>query len=444
KPFFICFGITTFLFMFDRLSELMNTILEKQLDPLTIINLFALSLPFILALTVPMSVIYASIYAFGRMSVDNELTAAKATGIDIFKLTRLTMVFMIVMSFGMAYFNDFVLPESNHLLKRVLLKVAYKEPITAINPETFTTMNNLTIYAKDRTDEALHDILIYNLDNLRFPQTITAKKGEMYIDPHTDQLKVILHDGIIYERDIAEPFKFQVSKFGEYTFYREGLGFGSEDVTTDYRGDREKTSIQMREQIADKKAEIERLELERQTNHKKIQEMNIPEGKTDRAALSHLSQAEYDQYRQLQLMSNLRLSQKEELEKHIRIMTLEIHKKYSLAIACFILLMVGLPIGTMTKTGAMGSAFIFTSIIAVSYHTMLIFGEEMAIKGLIGPAFSMWFPLFLFLVISIFLIYIARKEKSINLLVVWIWCKKVTGKFWRQKKEKGITDENSR
>ncbi|MCL1827560.1 MAG: LptF/LptG family permease, partial [Candidatus Cloacimonetes bacterium] len=145
KPFFICFGITTFLFMFDRLSELMNTILEKQLDPLTIINLFALSLPFILALTVPMSVIYASIYSFGRMSVDNELTAAKATGIDIFKLTRLTMVFMIVMSFGMAYFNDFVLPESNHLLKRVLLKVAYKKPITAINPETFTTMNNLTI-----------------------------------------------------------------------------------------------------------------------------------------------------------------------------------------------------------------------------------------------------------------------------------------------------------
>jgi len=417
--------------MLDRLGELMNTILEKQLDIVTIINLFALSLPFMLALTVPMSVIYASIYSYARMSVDNELTAAKSTGIDIFKLTRLTIFFMIMVSIGMAYFNDFVLPESNHLLKRVLLKVAYKKPITAINPKTFTTMNNLTIYAKERTDDALHDILIYNLENVRFPQTIQAKRGEMYLDPTTDQLKVILYDGEIHERDTTEPFKYQISKFEKYTFYRAGLGYETEEVTTDYRGDREKNSIQMREQIADKRVEIMKIEHERSEFQAMLKELNIPDGTTNRQSLLHLSQKEYEEYRHKVVISNLRLSKKAELSKHIRIMVLEINKKYSLGIACFVLLLVGIPIGMMTKTGALGSAFIFTAIVAVFYHTLLILGEEMAIKGIIEPAFSMWLPCVLFFLSSVFLIHIARKEKSINLTILWNFLIKIKSSIIR-------------
>ena len=70
KPFLLSLVVITFVMMLDRLIDLLNVIIEKQLDFLTIISLFSLSLPFILALSVPIAVFTSSIMSFGRMAVD--------------------------------------------------------------------------------------------------------------------------------------------------------------------------------------------------------------------------------------------------------------------------------------------------------------------------------------------------------------------------------------
>jgi len=340
KPFFLCLFIITFIMMLDRIIELMNVIIEKQLDTMTIINLFALSLPFIFALSVPMAVLTSSIMAFGRMSVDQELTAAKSTGIDIFKMTRLLILFMLIVTVGMAYFNDFVLPETNHLLKNALIRVTYRKPITAIKPGTFTTMNQLTILARDRCNEALHDILIFNLENTRFPQTIQAKRGEMFLDPINDQLKVILYDGEMHERDATAPDRYQISKFERYTFFRSNLGYDIDDSPSDFRGDREMTSIQMRTAINERKANIARINTDLENFRIRLEELNNPGTTTESQTLefdadfalhnygvlatSMIAQSNINHHTQTQeairrytIRSNLLRSQKEEMEKQI-------------------------------------------------------------------------------------------------------------------------------
>ena len=419
KPFTLWLFIITFIMMIDRLFDLMNMIIEKQLDAFTIINLFALSFPFIFALSVPMAVLMSTIIAFGNLSVDKELTAIKSTGIDIIKMTNLLVVFMLLLSFGMAYFNDYILPETNHLLKNVVLRVSYKKPITAIKPGTFTTMNNITILARERDNEALYDLLIYNLENVRFPQTIYAKKGEIYLDPKSDQLKVILYDGEMFERDIAEAEKYQISTFENYTFFLTNLGYGDDDASSDYRSDREMNSMKMKEIITERSIHIESLNLEIENN------LRMLENVQDESNIDTTRFQINEDIRRYNVMINLHQSQKNEIERQLRRFHVEMNKKYSLGAACFVFFLVGLAIGMMTKTSGIGVSFVFSSIIFIIFYIFLVVGEEFGEKGVINPAFSMWFPSLFFLAIGLFLVYIARKEKSFDIMVIWQFILKI-------------------
>jgi len=432
KPFFLCLFVITFIMMLDRIIDLMNTIIEKDLDLVTIINLFTLSLPFIVALSVPMAVLTSTIMAFGRMSVDKELTAAKSTGVNIYKLTRLLALFFLIIAVGMAYFNDFILPETNHVLKNLLVKVAYKKPITAIKPGTFTTINNMTIYTRDRDGEALYDLLIYNTEGKQYPQTIQAKKGELYIDQITDQLKVVLYDGEMYERDTANPEVYNITKFGKYTLFKSDLGYATDEMGSDYRGNRELTSIQMRGLISDYTKDLKNINKDIDQYQSLIAQIG------DYNALKDSNPTEYqkkaDEYRKNTILNSTRISQKADLEKQIRIYYVEIHKKYSLAITCFIFMLVGLPIGMMTKTSGIGVSFIFSSIIFLVFYFLLIFGEEFATKNILNPAFAMWLPPIIFSVLASVLIYFSSKEKSFDVMVPW---NAVVRFFKRFRKRKG-------
>jgi len=431
KPFFLCLFVITFIMMLDRIIDLMNTIIEKDLDIITIINLFTLSLPFIVALSVPMAVLTSTIMAFGRMSVDKELTAAKSTGVNIYKLTRLLALFFLIIAVGMAYFNDFILPETNHVLKNLLVKVAYKKPITAIKPGTFTTINNMTIYTRDRDGEALYDLLIYNTEGKQYPQTIQAKKGELYIDQNTDQLKVVLYDGEMYERDTGNPQIYNITKFGKYTLVKSDLGYATDETGSDYRGNRELTSLQMRGLINDYTKDLHNINTEIDQYKTLIIEIG------DYSALRESNPAEYqrkaDDFRKYTVLNSTRIAQKADLEKQIRIYYVEIHKKYSLAITCFIFMLVGLPIGMMTKTSGIGVSFIFSSIIFLVFYFLLIFGEEFATKNILNPAFAMWLPPIIFSILGTVLIYFSSKEKSFDVMVPWNATVKFFARFIRRR-----------
>ena len=48
-----------------------------------IVEFFALSLPYTLALTLPMSVLVSTLFAFTRLASENEITALKASGVGM-------------------------------------------------------------------------------------------------------------------------------------------------------------------------------------------------------------------------------------------------------------------------------------------------------------------------------------------------------------------------
>ena len=83
-PFFIALMVVTFVLLSDRIIDLLNLIIEKKLPWQTVFEVFGLSLPYMLALSIPMAVLVATILAFGRMSVDREIVAIKSSGINVY------------------------------------------------------------------------------------------------------------------------------------------------------------------------------------------------------------------------------------------------------------------------------------------------------------------------------------------------------------------------
>jgi lipopolysaccharide export system permease protein len=407
KPFIVSLMVTTFVMLLDKIIDLLNLIIDKHLDFVTVASIFGLSLPFMLALTIPMAVLLASIMSFGRLSTDNELIACKACGINIYSLMKPVVIASIFLSIFMIYFNNEILPDTNHMLKNLMIKVNYRRPVTAIVPGTFTVMKNYTIYAKERVEDELFDIVIYNREKTKFPQTIFAKRGTVYLSNGGNSLTAILHNGQMHERDEKDPDKYQMSRFKKFTLNLPDLGYKMNEEGSDYRGDRELSSTAMQKIIDRTKKNIVATESEVEKIKADIIKLR-PDSLTSKTAQRDLKK----NYNKLAL----KLDKIKALNGDVRKYAVEIHKKYAIAFACLIFVLVGAPVGMMTKTSGVGMAFSVSSVVFLIYYGALTLGEELADKGIVSPFLAMWISNIIIGIIGAYLIVISVKEmKFINL-----------------------------
>ena len=85
-PFLMALSVLLFVLLANFLLKSIDKFLGKGLDLLLLIEFIFLNLAWILALAVPMSVLVATLMAFGRLSSDNEITAIRSSGIGFLQL----------------------------------------------------------------------------------------------------------------------------------------------------------------------------------------------------------------------------------------------------------------------------------------------------------------------------------------------------------------------
>ncbi len=403
SPFLISLLVVTFILLIDRIIDLLNLIIEKKLDFATIASVFGLSLPFMLALSIPMAVLVATILAFGRMTVDREMIAMKSSGINVYHMIYPLMIAAFLLTGLMVYFNHYFLPESNHKLKNLMVKIAYYKPMTIIKPNEFNSLMEYTIFVKENNESELKDIMIYDRSDSRFPKIIIANTGRVIQMDQGNSLQITLHDGQMHERDEKEPGKYQIRNFQHFVINIRNIGNRMDFVETGYRSDREMTHKQLREGIREKKTEIEQKQGEIATLAKRLEILKF----------SSFSSENLRDMRRLTVMQNMNKDRLKELSESLRSLQVEYHKKYALSFAIIIFVLIGIPLGLMTRSSGIGMAFSVSSLIFLIYYIALTGGEQLADKGYMTPFIAMWISNIVFFVLSLILIIASIYEKSL-------------------------------
>jgi lipopolysaccharide export system permease protein len=394
-PFFFGLAVIMFVLVMDFILEVLNMIIGKGLNAWVILQVFVLNLAWMLALAIPMAVLVSTLMAFGRMSQDNEITALKASGVSLYRLITPALMAAVFVSIGMAFFNDRVLPELNHESRLLMTDIHQKRPTWNLKENVFIDEipeYHILIKKVDPHSSDVEGITIYDAKNRRVPRTIIAEKGKVEFTPDGNSLVFKLFNGEVHEADEREPGKYRRISFDKQTIYIHNVGSKFQRTRSDYRTDREKTSAQML-------GDVRKLESEMLVSRQKIKEAAsrawnhlITKNQTQQAPVDEKAALD-DLIKDNQTIRNQILSEKENIKnkkRYVNSIMVEVHKKYALALACLVFILVGAPLGVMAKKGGVAVGLGLSLGFFVLYWAFLIGGEELADRQIIPAFWAMW------------------------------------------------------
>src|SRR6266496_5096535 len=112
----------------NQVAKQFGNLVGKGLPWGIIFEVFALTIPFIVAMTLPMAVLVAVLYTFSHLAADNEITAMKASGISIGRLLGPVLGGATLIAVVALIWNDQILPRSNPTLRTLLVDIQRKKP----------------------------------------------------------------------------------------------------------------------------------------------------------------------------------------------------------------------------------------------------------------------------------------------------------------------------
>lgn len=177
-PFFYCLIVFYLLYMVADILGHLNDILKNKM-PFQILAQFYLSfLPLIYVQTAPIAILLGIVYLLSTMNKNNELTAMKASGINIVFTLRPVFITGIIICLSIFYINENLVPKTSliaHKIKMDYLEVEKKDKeVKAVKDLTVYGKAKQMIYAKrfDTSTNKLYDIIILEYDE---KQNLTRK-----------------------------------------------------------------------------------------------------------------------------------------------------------------------------------------------------------------------------------------------------------------------------
>src|SRR6267378_2946006 len=242
-------ALTCFL-LIQQVAKQLGNLVGKGLPWSVVVQVFVLSLPFIIATTLPMAVLVAVLYVFTHLAADHEITAMKAGGVSVGRLLAPVLCGAAAVAALAFLWNDQVLPRANHQLRMLLVDIQRKKPSFSLREQVINEVVAGQFFLRaariDPATNRLKDVTIYDLEDAERRRIIAADSGHMAYTPGGTDLYLTLLHGDIQEVKRAEPTQFNRTFFAVNRIRVAGIQNSLERTENDtYRGEREMTMCQM-------------------------------------------------------------------------------------------------------------------------------------------------------------------------------------------------------
>ena len=448
-PFLVSLSIIVFLFVMQQMVVLLDRIISKGLDPAVVLEVFIIQLGWIIALAIPMAILTATLWSFGRMSGDNEITSIKASGQSLSPLLIPVFTAAALLAVLLVFFNDLVLPDANHRTANLLSDISRKRPAAFIEPRVLIRdFTGYTIYTDDvdaRTGN-MKGIRIFTDAPGQDPSTTVADSGIIRMTPDEQYLELTLYNGETHSISKDKKDEYFLGKFEKQVVCIKNVDSRFQRTNSTYRSDREKSSSMMLEDVSELKksntqffteynliidslsSQIKNLD---SLSRKSKDSVKLSDSLTFNMWVAQIDSTGHNAQSQLN-------RQKDYLERLLRRINtnnrmiseymVEVHKKFAIPVACLIFVLIGAPLGIMARRGGLTVGASYSVFFFIAYWAFLIGGESLADKMIISPAVAMWSGNVVIGICGIVLIILMLRETTIRFDGIIIWWKRIIGK----------------
>lgn len=176
-------GILAFTFIIagTQMPQIVSDSVKYAIPLIDLIRLILLKLPYIIALSIPMAVLFSTISVFGRLGNDLEIIALRANGVSTMRLFFPVLIIGFLVSMTVYYFNESVVPRAATLEKNLFLSYKNKDVPNIQKNINITEYENKKpsriINIMELEGQLLKNITVLELNEGILERFIRAKRG---------------------------------------------------------------------------------------------------------------------------------------------------------------------------------------------------------------------------------------------------------------------------
>lgn len=340
------FGICAFSSVFIGTSTLFRIaqyVTQYGAPLFTVAKLFVYSLPSIIVLTFPMSMLLASLLSFGRLSGSSEITAMKSGGLSFYRLAAPVFVVALFVSIFAVGFNEYVVPKANaaynYIVKYEIEKntAPKSQEHIVIKDVSGGLLERLTYARKyDEATGAMYAVTMQEFQNGNLTRVENAEKAVWKTD------RWIMYNGIIHDLS-AEGKLERTMRFEQQIM---PLNKAPKDISNDQK----------------KPEEMSIKELKQQVNVLKSQ---------------YVKASNYE---------------------------VELYQRFSIPMASFVFSLIGTPLGLQPHRSSSSIGLGISIIIIFIYYTIMTITTALGQGGAVPALIAAWIPNIIGIIAGFFLV----------------------------------------
>jgi lipopolysaccharide export system permease protein len=438
------FVILFFIFILQTVWLFISELAGRDLSFLMVVQFLLYSMPRIIPLVLPLSVLLASIMTFGDLAENYEFAAMKSSGISFQRTLRTLSIFIFILSVGAFIFANNVIPYAEYKFINFRKDIAQRTPAMAIAEGQFSNVGDYNIKVEKKSgknENVLTGVTIHKKakDGSGNKTVIKAKNGLLISSEDSNNLQLVLNNGYFYEDVIPKKYEERIRlPFAKSSFKKYVINMDLSKLTSSSFDQGEITNTNNMLNISELKYTIDSLD----TNLKKDQisagensysriGITIPSyyfrNKNDsiikKATLKKPILKNYDIIQNKNIVQvansnvenilagiNILCIEREEKQKVINTHWIALYDKFVIAFACILMFFIGAPLGSIIRKGGLGLPIVFAVSIFIIFHFVNSFGKRFASQNGITPFFGAWMSSLLLTPLAITLTYRAIND----------------------------------
>lgn len=443
-PFIAILLVVVFILMMQFLWLYIDELVGKGLSLKVILEFLGWGSATLLPLSLPLATLLASMMTLGTLGENNELLAIKAAGISLQRVLMPLGAICLAISIGAFFVSNNLIPVAYNNIYTLRDDIGRtKEEIKIPTGTFYNGIEGYILRVNDRDEESgmMHGVMVYNhTKNKGNTSLVLADSAMMKMSKDKSFLSFILYDGSNYEETNTRKYRdttLQLQKVDfhmqemiiplkNYAFQKSDssrfddqvksmnlgqLYHGQDSIGVLNRSGKEDNIKSMRtSRVLQYNGQLDTAGKEGMTNPLVMDRENPWKTLNDEISALEKAKSNADDM-QVTLSSYSR--DRFHYTYTLRLIDIEIQKKFALSLACLIFFFIGAPLGALIRKGGLGTPAIISVLFFVVYWVIDISGTKLARDGAVAPFHGVFISAYVLLPTGLYLTWQAINDSSI-------------------------------